>query len=106
MAGVVVLVVADEIRSRLGEPAVSALARRSGPGGRCLSCGRRLGPEPLSVRAYRDDQEIITLITRCLHHALGNGEILLGWAPLSGSQRSLPGTGGMSDAERWARGLA
>ena len=62
VAGVVVLDVAHEIRSRLGEPTVSALTRRFGPGGRCLSCGRRLGTEPLSIRAYEDGQGVVTLI--------------------------------------------
>jgi len=62
VAGVVVLDVADEIRFRLGEPTVGALSRRFGPGGRCLTCGRCLGAEPLSVRAYRDGQGVVTLI--------------------------------------------
>lgn len=62
MADVVVLDVADEIRLRLGEPTVAALSRRFGPGGRCLTCGRCLGAEPLSVRAYRDGQGVVTLI--------------------------------------------
>lgn len=62
MDGVVVLDVAREIRSRLGEPTVNALARRFGPDGRCLSCARRLGTEPLSIRAYEDGRGIITLI--------------------------------------------
>jgi hypothetical protein len=60
--GVVVLDVAREIRSRLGEPTVNALARRFGPDGRCLSCARGLGAEPLSIRAYEDGRGIITLI--------------------------------------------
>ena len=62
MADVVVLDVAEEIRLRLGEPTVAALSRRFGPGGRCLTCGRCLGAEPLSVRAYRDGQGVVTLI--------------------------------------------
>lgn len=62
MAGVIVLDVADDILVRLGEPTVSALARRFGPDGRCLSCSGRLGAAPLSVRAYRDDRGIITLV--------------------------------------------
>jgi hypothetical protein len=61
VAGVVVLDVADQIRSQLGEPTVSALAHRFGPEGRCLTCGRRLGMEPLSIRAYRDE-DIVTLV--------------------------------------------
>jgi hypothetical protein len=62
MAGVLVLDVADDIRLRLGEPTVAALARRFGPAGRCLTCGERLGAAPLSVRAYRDHEGIITLV--------------------------------------------
>ena len=54
--------VAEVISSRLGEPTVTALARRYGPDGRCLTCGGRLGTAPLSVRAYRDNTEIITLV--------------------------------------------
>lgn len=62
VAGVVVLDVAYEIRSRLGEPTVSALTRRFGPAGICLSCTGRLGTEPLSVRAYEDGQGLVTLM--------------------------------------------
>jgi hypothetical protein len=65
VAGVVVLDIADRIRAELGGPPVTALARRFGPDGRCLTCGRRLGAEPLSVRAYRD-ADSVTLIA---HHA-------------------------------------
>jgi len=56
------LEVADVIRSRLGEPTVTALARRFAPGGTCLTCADRLGTGPLSVRAYRGDDGIVTLI--------------------------------------------
>jgi len=59
---VLVLDVADVITSRLGKPTVTALARRYGPDGKCLTCGELLGTAPVSVRAYRDDQEIITLV--------------------------------------------
>ena len=62
MAGVLVLDIADDIRFRLGEPTVTALARRFGPEGRCLCCGGRLGALPLSARAYRDHVGIITLV--------------------------------------------
>jgi hypothetical protein len=62
VAGVLVLDVADDIRLRLGEPTVAALARRFGPAGRCLTCGQRLGAAPLSVRAYRDHAGITTLM--------------------------------------------
>ena len=62
VAGVLVLDIADDIRFRLGEPTVAALARRFGPAGRCLSCGEQLGVVPLSVRAYRDPARIITLV--------------------------------------------
>jgi hypothetical protein len=62
VAGVLVLDIADDIRFRLGEPTVAALARRFGPAGRCLTCGERLGAAPLSVRAYRDHAGIITLV--------------------------------------------
>jgi hypothetical protein len=62
VADVVVLDVADNIRRRLGEPTVTALASRFGPAGRCLSCSERLGAAPLSVRAYRDQAGIVTLI--------------------------------------------
>jgi hypothetical protein len=62
VAGVLVLDVADDIRFRLGEPTVAALAHRFGPAGRCLTCGERLGAAPLSVRAYRDHAGIITLM--------------------------------------------
>ena len=62
MAGVLVLDVADDIRLRLGEPTVAALARRFGPAGRCLTCDMRFGTAPLSVRAYRDRAGIITLM--------------------------------------------
>jgi hypothetical protein len=65
VAGVVVLDIADRIRAELGGPTVTALARRFGPDGRCLTCGRQLGTGPLSVRAYRDG-DIVTLIA---HHA-------------------------------------
>jgi len=65
VAGVVVLDIADRIRAELGGPTVTALARRFGPDGRCLTCERRLGAEPLSVRAYRDG-DTVTLIA---HHA-------------------------------------
>ncbi len=58
----VVFDIADVIRYRLGEPTVTALAHRFGPGGQCLTCGGALGSGPLSVRAYRDDQEIVTLV--------------------------------------------
>lgn len=57
-----VLDVADVISARLGEPTVTALARRFGPGGRCLTCGSALGRGPLSVRAYHNDQETVTLV--------------------------------------------
>jgi hypothetical protein len=59
---VLVFDVADVISSRLGEPTVTALARRFGADGRCLTCAGRLGTAPLSVRAYRDDRGIITLV--------------------------------------------
>lgn len=62
MAGVLVLDIADDIRLCLGEPTVTALTRRFGPEGRCLSCGGRFGVLPLSVRAYRDHVGIITLV--------------------------------------------
>jgi hypothetical protein len=62
VAGVLVLDVADVIRTRLGEPTVTALARRFSPAGRCLTCGERFGAAPLSVRAYRDHTGIITLV--------------------------------------------
>ena len=92
MAGVVVLDVAYEIRSRLGEPTVSVLARRFGPegsrrsaltrrfgpGGRCLSCGRRLGTEPLSIRAYEDGQGVVTLMA---YHAACAASAWLNVAP-------------------------
>lgn len=57
-----VLNVAGMISARLGEPAVAALARRFGPGGRCGACGSALGSGPLSVRAYRSDLGIVTLV--------------------------------------------
>lgn len=62
VAGVLVLDIADDIRFRLGEPTVTALARRFGPAGRCLTCGQRFGTAPLSVRAYREQAGIITLM--------------------------------------------
>ena len=62
MAGVLVLDIADDIRFRLGEPTLTALARRFDPAGRCLTCGARFGTAPLSVRAYRDHAGIITLV--------------------------------------------
>lgn len=62
MAGVVFLDIADDIRIRLGQPTVTALARRFGPDGRCLTCGKRFGAVPLSVRAYRGNDGIITLV--------------------------------------------
>jgi len=57
-----VLEVADVIRSRLGWPTVTALTRRFAPGGTCLTCGDRFGAGPLSVRAYRGHDGIVTLI--------------------------------------------
>ena len=65
VAGVNVLDIAGRIRAELGGPTVTALARRFGPDGRCLTCGCRLGAGPLSVRAYRDG-DTVTLIA---HHA-------------------------------------
>jgi hypothetical protein len=62
VAGVLVLDIADDIRLRLGEPTVTALASRFGPAGRCLSCSERFGAAPLSVRAYRDQAGIVTLV--------------------------------------------
>jgi len=62
MAGVVVLDVADDIRARLGEPTVSALAQRFDPAGRCLTCGTTFGAVPLSVRAYHGLDGVTTLI--------------------------------------------
>jgi hypothetical protein len=62
VAGVLVLDVADDIRFRLGEPTVTALARRFGSAGQCLTCGRKLGTEPLSVRAYHAPQGTVTLV--------------------------------------------
>jgi hypothetical protein len=62
VAYILVLEVADVIRSRIGEPTVDALARRFGPGGTCLTCGGRFAAGRLSVRAYHGDDEIITLI--------------------------------------------
>lgn len=62
MAGVVVLDVADDIRTRLGEPTVTALARRFGPEGRCLTCGAPFGAVPLSVRAYHSLDGVTTLV--------------------------------------------
>lgn len=59
---VVVIDIADEIRLRLGEPALTALTRRFGPEGRCLTCGERFGAALLSVRAYRDLDGITTLV--------------------------------------------
>lgn len=62
MAGVVVLDVADDIWARLGEPTVTALARRFGPAGRCLTCGAPFGAVPLSVRAYHSLDGVTTLV--------------------------------------------
>lgn len=62
MAGVVVLDVADDIRTHLGEPTVAALARRFGPAGRCLTCGAPFGAVPLSVRAYHGSDGVTTLV--------------------------------------------
>ena len=87
MAGVLVLDVADDIRFRLGEPTVTALARRFGPEGRCLSCGGRFGAAPLSVRAYRDHVGIITLVA---YHA---GCAASAWVDI--------GPGALPRQERW-----
>lgn len=57
-----VLEVADVIRSPLGSPTVTALTRRFAPGGTCLTCEDRFGAGPLSVRAYHDGDGIVTLI--------------------------------------------
>lgn len=57
-----VLDVAGVIRSQLGEPTVTALARRFSADGTCLACADRLDAGPLAVRAYRGGDEIITLI--------------------------------------------
>jgi hypothetical protein len=62
VAGVLVIDIADEIRIRLGEPTLSALTRRFGTEGRCLTCGEQLGTAPLSVRAYRDLDGITTVV--------------------------------------------
>lgn len=64
MTGVVVLDVVDEIWTRLGEPTVTALARRFGPEGRCLTCRARFGAAPLSVRAYHGPDGVTTLVSR------------------------------------------
>jgi hypothetical protein len=88
VAGVVVLDVADDIRLRLGEPTVSALAHRFGPEGRCLSCSGRFGAAPLSVRAYHDHVGIITLVA---YHA---GCAASAWVDVG------PGT--LSCQETWA----
>lgn len=58
--------IADLIVSRLGEPTVAALRRRFDPDGRCPTCSGRFGSGPLSVRAYYDGQEAVTLVA---HHA-------------------------------------
>ena len=92
MAGVLVLDVADDIRIRLGEPTVAALARRFGPAGRCLTCGERLGAAPLSVRAYRGHTGIITLVA---YHA---GCAASAWVDV--------GRGALPRLETWAAAVA
>jgi len=78
VAGVLVLDIADDIRLRLGEPTVTALAHRFGPEGRCLSCSGRFGVAPLSVRAYRDHVGIITLVA---YHAGCAGSVWVDVGP-------------------------
>ncbi|HEY7361923.1 MAG TPA: hypothetical protein VH642_13985 [Streptosporangiaceae bacterium] len=92
MADVLVIDVADDIRLRLGEPTVAALARRFGAAGRCLTCGERLGAAPLSVRAYRDHAGIITLMA---YHA---GCAASAWVDVG------PGT--LPRRETWAAAVA
>jgi len=57
-----VLEVGHVIRSRLGEPTVTALTCRFTSDGTCLTCGDRFGAAPLSVRAFHGDDGIVTLI--------------------------------------------
>lgn len=107
VAGVVVLDVVGKIRSRLGEPTVSALTRRFGPGGRCLSCGCRLGTEPLSIRAYEDGQGVVTLIAyhaRCAPSAwlsVAPGTLPREWTCAA----AVTSTTAMLPARRWCRWL-
>ena len=57
-----VIDVADVIRARLGMPTVDALAARFGPDGTCPECGTRFGPARLSLCAFADDAEHVTLV--------------------------------------------
>jgi hypothetical protein len=63
---VFVIDVANSIVSRLGRPTVAALERRLGADGRCVTCGDQFGSTPLSLRAYHDGREAVTLVA---HHA-------------------------------------
>lgn len=57
-----VIDVADVIRARLGAPTVSALAARFGADGTCPECGTRFGAARLSLCAFADDAEHVTLV--------------------------------------------
>ena len=57
-----VIDVADVIRTRLGLPTVTALAARFGVDGTCPECGARFGTSRLSLCAYADDDEHVTLV--------------------------------------------
>lgn len=57
-----VIDVADAIRARLGMPTVEALAGRFGTEGTCPACGSRFGTARLSLCAFADDPEHVTLV--------------------------------------------
>lgn len=57
-----VIDVADVIRARLGAPTVNALAARFGADGTCPECGTRFGTARLSLCAFADDAEHVTLV--------------------------------------------
>ena len=57
-----VIDVADAIRARLGMPTVKALAARFGTEGTCPACGVRFGTARLSLCAFADDPEHVTLV--------------------------------------------
>lgn len=76
-----VIDVADVIRARLGVPTVNALAARFGAEGTCPDCGTRFGTARLSLCAFADDAEHITLVA---YHAGCRGTAWLDDGPAGG----------------------
>lgn len=76
-----VIDVAGVIRARLGAPTVDALAARFGADGSCPECGTRFGPARLSLCAFADDAEHVTLVA---YHATCRATAWLDGEPAGG----------------------